>query len=285
MIEPAFTYYHLPDVTLHVASAGNEAGETILFLHGFPEYWYGWHKQLAFFAEHGYNVVAPDQRGYNRSSKPAAESDYTLDKLTGDIIRLISQMGKEKVVLVGHDWGGMVAWSLAMHYPHLLHKLVILNIPHPSVMRQHLRTNPRQMLRSWYAAFFQVPVLPEQLAMALDYKALDKSLTGTARPNTFSESDLAAYREAWQQQDALTSMMNWYRAFKHSMLDLDKDVKVPTLMLWGKKDVTLGAEMAEPSIAKCMHGELIFLENATHWLHHEEAGRVNEEILRFIKEG
>ncbi len=275
-------YYRLKDVTLHVASAGNANHQTLLFLHGFPEHWYGWQKQLSFFADHGFYAVAPDQRGYNLSSKPEAVEEYTLEKLMGDMLELIGQLGTENVVLVGHDWGGVVAWALAMHHPEVLHKLVILNIPHPAIMLHHLKTNPKQMLRSWYAGFFQVPVLPEKAAEALDFKLLTQAITGTAKPNTFSEADLVAYHEAWRQPGAITSMINWYRAFKYNQLDLQKGVAVPTLMFWGKKDVALGAEMAEPSIAKCSNGELIFLEDASHWLHHEEPDQVNQAILSFL---
>ncbi|AKD04033.1 alpha/beta hydrolase [Pontibacter korlensis] len=283
MKELEFKFYHLPDVSLHVATAGEAAGETIVMLHGFPEYWYGWHKQLSFFASHGYHVVAPDQRGYNLSSKPQAVEEYTLEKLAGDIIRLISQLGKEKVVLLGHDWGGIVGWVIGMYYPHLLQKLILLNIPHPAVMLNHLKTNPRQMLRSWYAALFQVPAVPEKAARLLDFRPLEKAMTGTAKPGTFSKEDMAAYKEAWQQQGALTSMINWYRAFKYTELSLNKNVEVPTLMIWGKKDTAPGAEMAEPSIARCPNGKLIFLDDATHWLHHEQPDRVNEEILAFLR--
>jgi pimeloyl-ACP methyl ester carboxylesterase len=282
MIEPELTYYHLPDVTLHVARAGDEAGETILFLHGFPEHWYGWQKQLSYFAGQGYHVVAPDQRGYNLSSKPEQEEDYTLEKLTGDIVGLIRKLGLEKVVLVGHDWGGVVAWVVAMQFPQLLRKLVILNMPHPAVMLNNLKQNPWQMLRSWYTAAFQVPVLPEMAAKALDYTILAQTMKSTANPGTFSEADMAAYQEAWQQPGALTSMLNWYRAFKHTQLDLHKAVEVPTLLIWGKKDFALGAEMAEPSIARCNAGKLVFLEEATHWLQHEQPDVVNEEIRIFL---
>ncbi len=253
-----------------------------MFLYGFPEYWYGWHKQLHYFAARGYHAMAPDQRGYNRSSKPEAIKDYTLEKLAGDMVELIRKLGSDKVVLVGHDWGGVVAWTVAMQFPHLLRKLVILNMPHPAVLLKNLSRNPRQMLRSWYTAAFQVPVLPELAASALDYSLLVRSMIGSAKPGTFSEADRAAYKEAWQQPGALSSMFKWYRAFKHTQLDLRKTVEVPTLLIWGKKDFALGAEMAEPSIARCTAGQLVFLEEATHWLQHEQPEVVNEKIRTFL---
>ena len=277
--------YRLPEVTLHVARAGEKTGETLLLLHGFPEYWFGWHKQLSFFAAQGYDVVAPDQRGYNLSSKPAQVAAYTLEKLTADIVYLIKQLGKEKVVLVGHDWGGVVAWAIAMHFPEMLHQLVILNMPHPAVLLKHLKSNPKQLLRSWYTAAFQLPVLPEWTLKALNYRLLKKAMTGTARPGTFTDEEIATYQAAWQQPGALTGMLHWYRAFKHTKLHLNLDVSVPTFMLWGKKDTALGAEMAAPSIARCVNGKLVFLEEATHWLHHEQPDIVNQEILNFIRRG
>ena len=279
------TFFQLSDASLHALTAGDKGGDVLIFLHGFPEYCYGWHKQLPYFAGKGYYVVAPDQRGYNLSSKPAGVKSYTPEKLTADIVELIGQLGKEKVVLVGHDWGGVVAWAIAMHHPYLLQKLVILNMPHPGVMQQHLRQNPRQMLRSWYAAAIQIPVLPEIALQALNYKLLAFALTSTAQPNTFTGENLAAYREAWRQPGALSGMLNWYRAFKYTGLNLKRNVEVPTLMLWGKKDAALGAEMAEPSIAKCTTGKLIFLKDATHWLHHEQPEQVNQEILAFLEAG
>ncbi|MBC5773669.1 alpha/beta hydrolase [Pontibacter sp. KCTC 32443] len=277
-------YFHLPDVTLHAATAGDKAGQVLVFLHGFPEYWYGWHKQLSFFASQGYHIVAPDQRGYNLSSKPKEVKDYMLEKLTADIIGLIQQLGREKVVLIGHDWGGVVAWAMGMHFPHLLDKLILLNIPHPDVMQHYLRHSPRQMLKSWYAAAFQVPVLPEVVLQALNYKLLAHAMTSTAHSSTFAKEDLAAYRQAWRKPGALTGMLNWYRAFKYSRLRLNQTVEVPTLLIWGEKDAVLDAHMARQSIGRCLNGKLVFLEEATHWLHHEQPEKVNLQILSFLKE-
>ncbi|QCR22217.1 alpha/beta fold hydrolase [Pontibacter sp. SGAir0037] len=276
------TYHTEAAIGLHVVEAGDSKNDTIIFLHGFPEHWYGWHKQLRFFAEKGYHVVVPDQRGYNLSSKPSDVQEYTLEKLTGDIVKLIAQLQKQQVILVGHDWGGAVAWAMGMHFPHLLQKLVILNMPHPAVMEENLQKNPSQMLKSWYTGFFQAPFLPEKTAEAFDFKFLVKSMTGTAREGAFTEEDLVAYKEAWQQPNAIEAMINWYRAYKYSSLFIDKEVETPTLLIWGKNDATLGQEMAEPSIGKCPNGKLEFLNNATHWLHHEEPARVNKLISVFL---
>ena len=270
-------------IRLHVAEAGDPKGEVILFLHGFPEFWYGWRKQLAFFAAHGYRVLAPDQRGYNLSSKPSGVKAYTLSQLTTDIADLIQQAIARKVYLVGHDWGGAVAWTVAQHYPNLLKKLVILNMPHLEVMQQELRTNPKQLLRSWYAGFFQLPVLPEAFSKAFNFKVLERSMCSTAKTGTFSEAEIEHYKSAWQQPQALTSMINWYRAYKYSELDTTRDVTVPTLLVWGRKDKFLSDSMAQPSIKKCLDGKLIFMDDATHWLHHEKPEEVNNFIFDFIR--
>jgi pimeloyl-ACP methyl ester carboxylesterase len=275
--------YDFGGVTLHVAEAGNPNGKVIIFLHGFPEFWYGWHKQLDYFTDKGYRVMAPDQRGYNGSSKPKGVKAYTIEKLTGDIIGLIQQATAEKVYLVGHDWGGAVAWALAQHHSHLLEKLIVLNMPHPEVMEENLKKNPKQMLRSWYAGFFQLPVLPEITSSASHYSVLKRSMKASAKEGTFSEEDMRHYKTAWQQKGALTAMINWYRAYKYSARDITREVTIPTLLLWGKQDTFLTYTMAEPSIDKCTNGKLIYLEDATHWLHHEKPDEVDSYIYNFIR--
>lgn len=270
-------------IRLHVAEAGEPEGEVLLFLHGFPEFWYGWRKQLLFFAAKGYRVIAPDQRGYNLSSKPSGVKAYTLARLTADIADLIQQVIARKVYLVGHDWGGAVAWAMAQHYPDLLEKLIILNMPHLDIMQQELRKNPRQLQKSWYIGFFQLPLLPEAVSSAFNYKMLERSMASTAKAGTFTDADIARYKTAWQQPQALTSMINWYRAYKYNTLETTLEVKVPTLLLWGRKDTFLSDTMAAPSIRKCRHGQLMFLDDATHWLHHEKPDEVNQYIYDFIK--
>lgn len=275
--------YAVNGVSLHVAEAGEQAGKVILFLHGFPEFWYGWRKQLTYFAGKGFRAVAPDQRGYNRSSKLAGVRAYTIEKLTGDIAALIRQLTHHKVYMAGHDWGGAVAWAMAMHYPELLEKLIILNMPHPQVMEEHLKHNPKQMLKSWYAGFFQLPLLPELVSSAFDFKLLEQSMRSSSKKGTFSEEDIVHYKVAWQQPQALSGMINWYRAYKYNKLNLAEDVTVPTLLIWGKKDTFLSHEMAQPSIARCKNGQLVFLDGATHWLHHEQPDEVNRLMDAFIQ--
>ncbi|MCC9135949.1 alpha/beta fold hydrolase [Pontibacter silvestris] len=276
--------YLVNGISLHVAESGKAEGDLILFLHGFPEFSYGWNKQLAYFSEKGFRAVAPDQRGYNLSSKPSGVESYTIKNLTDDIVALIRQLTDRKVYLVGHDWGGAVAWTLAMLHPQLLEKLIVLNMPHPAVMKENLKKNPKQMLMSWYTGFFQLPALPEFVSGAFDHEMLKKSMLSTANDNTFSEDDLAHYKEAWEQPEALTNMINWYRAYKLSEFDLNEDVSIPTLIIWGKKDKFLNQGMAAQSIIRCKDGRLLALEDATHWLHHEKPDLVNKAILYFVQQ-
>jgi pimeloyl-ACP methyl ester carboxylesterase len=275
--------YTVNNLALHVTTAGDASQPVILFLHGFPEIGLSWRRQLLFFAEQGFYAVAPDQRGYNRSSKPPGVKAYTLKHLTADIVALIRQLTPGQVYLAGHDWGGGVAWAMAQHYPELIQKLIILNMPHPVVLQQQLQNSSEQRLRSWYAGFFQVPFLPEWLSSAFNFKILESSVIKTALPNTFSRQTIALYKKAWQQPGALRAMINWYRAYKYDPFISKELITIPTLLVWGKKDKFLSSAMAQPSINQCREGRLEFIEEATHWLHHEYPGLVNKLILDFIQ--
>ena len=271
-------------VTLHVIRAGPENGPPVVLLHGFPEFWYGWRHQIPFLADAGYRVLVPDQRGYNLSEKPKAISDYRLDVLAADVIGLLDAEGWDQVALVGHDWGALVAWWVALKYPERLSRLVILNVPHPAVMRENLRRNLRQMFRSWYIFFLQIPWLPEALSRAGNWRLLRRTLRKSSRPGTFPDADVERYVEAWSRPGALRGMIHWYRALiqRRNRRPRDTRISVPTLMIWGVKDAFLGRELAEPSIALCKNGRLEFIEEATHWVQHEEADRVNALLHEFL---
>lgn len=280
-------FIHIGDVQLHVVTAGTDDGEPVFLLHGFPEFWYGWKHQIPFLAENGYRVVVPDQRGYNLSDKPKGVANYAVDILTQDVINLANTLGYEKIYLVGHDWGGVVAWWTATIFPDRLKKLVILNVPHPYVfLQQYRQGNIMQWLKSWYVGFFQVPFIPEALMSLGDYSLMEQAIRRSARRTTFTDEDIENYRRAWSQPHALTSMLNWYRAMSKSIensnIFKERRISVPTLMLWGENDVALGKELAQPSIELCDDGALIFYPNATHWVQHDEADNVNREIHNFI---
>jgi pimeloyl-ACP methyl ester carboxylesterase len=271
-------------VRLHAVSAGPQDGSVVLLLHGFPEFWYGWRRQIELLASAGFRVIAPDQRGYNLSSKPSGVASYALTELVSDVIAIADQLGQEKIFLAGHDWGAAVAWSATLLHPQRIAKLAVLNVPHPSVMRKFLSTRPRQLLRSWYMFFFQLPWLPEAFFSAFNFRIGSRALLRSSRSGTFSAEDLAQYRAAWSQPGALTGMINWYRAlFRARVKFPDKTVRVPTRILWGERDAFLLTEMARDSLRYCTNAELFTFANATHWLQHEEPARVSELLIDFFR--
>ena len=276
-------------VRLHVVEAGPEGGPLAVLLHGFPEFWYGWRKQIEPLAAAGFHVLVPDQRGYNLSDKPRPVSAYTLDKLALDIVGLIDESGMGKAHVVGHDWGGAVAWWLGIHHADRLERLALLNIPHPLVMRRTLLKSPRQMRKSSYIFFFQLPRVPERAFRWNGFTQAVKALRESSRPGTFTDADIALYREAWSQPGAVRSSIHWYRAARRFQGRLSGDlrgdhsrVRVPTLLLWGTQDRYLGREMAQPSIDLCDDGRLEFFEDASHWIQHEEPERVNGRLIEFF---
>jgi pimeloyl-ACP methyl ester carboxylesterase len=272
------------DVRLHAIAAGPKDGPVVVLLHGFPEFWYSWHRQIEPLAAAGFRVIVPDQRGYNLSSKPVGVSSYAMPELVSDVIAIADQLGKKKIFLAGHDWGAAVAWSTALLHPQRIAGLAVLNVPHPSVMRRFLSTRPRQFLRSWYMFFFQLPRLPEALFSAFNFRAGSRSLLRSSRPGTFSAGDLDQYRAAWSQPGALTAMINWYRAlFRTRIKFQNKTVRVPTRILWGERDDFLLTEMAHESLRYCTSAELFTFANATHWLQHEEPARVSKLLIDFFR--
>ena len=272
-------------VRLHVVEAGPADGDPVLFLHGFPEFWYGWHRQIPAFARAGYRVIVPDQRGYHRSEKPPDVDAYRLPELVEDAHGLIDATGREAINVVGHDWGAAVAWELAARHPDRVRRLGILNVPHPRVMHETVWSDLRQAARSWYALFFQLPVLPEQLLGAGNARGLSQLMRRSSRPNTFSGDDLAIYRHAWQQPGAIRGMLHWYRAAlrNHALRTVPADpIEPPTLIIWGRKDVALLPEMAQKSANRCRDGRLVMIDDATHWVQHDAAERVNTLLLDFL---
>jgi pimeloyl-ACP methyl ester carboxylesterase len=272
------------NIGLHAILAGPPDGPVVVLLHGFPEFWYSWHRLIQPLAAAGFRVIVPDQRGYNLSSKPPDVASYALTELVSDVIAIADQLGEDKIFLAGHDWGAAVAWSTALRYPRRVAKLAVINVPHPSVMRKFLSTRIRQISRSWYMFFFQLPGLPETLLSAFNFSLLERSLLRSSRVGTFSPEDLGQYRVAWSQPGAFVAMINWYRAlFRFPSKFADPTVHVPTRILWGERDAFLLSEMAQQSLRYCDNAELFTFARATHWLQHEEPARVSELLIDFFR--
>jgi len=278
------SYIETNGIRLHVVQAGPQSGTPVVLLHGFPEFWYGWRLQIPALVEAGCRVIIPDQRGYNLSDKPEGVKTFSMDELVKDVIGLIDALGYEKVNLVGHDWGAAVAWVVANQHPERLHRMGILNVPHPEVMKRFLKRDLEQLRRSWYILFFQLPWLPEALMRAQDWSAMIRALRDSGKTHTFTDEDIDKYKEAWSQPGALTAMLNWYRAAaRYQMPDMkDALIRVPTLMMWGMKDVALSHRLARPSMDYCEEGNLILFPEATHWVQLDEADSVNHYLADFL---
>ncbi len=270
-------------VELHAMAAGPEDGPLVLLLHGFPEFWWGWRRQIGPLAAAGLRVVAPDLRGYNLSDRPRGASAYRLSEVSADVLAIADALGRDRVSLVGHDWGAIIAWNLAATEAARLDRVAILNGPHPATLRPHLMANPFQALRLSYFAAFQLPALPEALLRTRNFEALARAMRVTAQPRSFTPTDLDHYRAAWSQPGALTAMLNWYRAaLRHPMRVPRGRITVPVRVIWGDQDAALDPDLAEAAASLCEEAEVFHLPHATHWLQHDEPDAVNRLLLEFL---
>ena len=272
-------------IGLSVLEAGPAEGPPTILLHGFPEDALSWRTQIDRLAGAGLRILAPDQRGYGASDRLKEIRAYTLDRLSADILALADGFGVRRFHLVGHDWGGVVAWWLATHEPERIERLVILNAPHPGAMGAYLRRSPLQMLRSSYILTFQPPGLPEATLGAAGFSILKRVLDRSSRPGAFSRAEMARLAAAWGAPGAMTAMLNWYRALRFAPILRDMPrVQAPTLILWGSRDAFLQPGLAAAAAAMCGRARLIRLEEAGHWLQHEEPERVATLIRDFLAE-
>jgi pimeloyl-ACP methyl ester carboxylesterase len=277
-------------VRLHYVEAGaDEAGRRplVVLLHGFPEFWYSWRQQIAALAAAGYRVIAPDLRGYNQSDKPRGVASYRLKLLIEDVVGLIRQAGQTRARIVGHDWGGGIAWWLAIQRPDVVEQLAILNAPHPAAFFRELR-RPGQLLRSWYMFFFQLPWLPEMMLRAGDFAGLARTLRKEpVRPGTFSAEDIRLYKEALRQPGALTAGINYYRAALRDFGEISEQlgvVSAPTLLIWGLRDRYLGPRLLE-GLEPWVPGLRIERLDASHWVQNDAPEEVNRLLVEFFGGG
>jgi pimeloyl-ACP methyl ester carboxylesterase len=287
LLEPGWksTQVVLNGLSLHVVEAGPADGPLLILLHGFPEFWWAWRHQITPFADAGYHVVVPDQRGYNSSDAPQDSSAYRLNMLVDDVIALADYYGAETFCLAGHDWGGIVAWGVGASHAHRLTRLIIMDAPHPDLWVKDVLLHPSQAIRSTYVAFFQLPWLPEAVLGALDFVALSTMMASTAKPATFKPADLERYVAAWGHEGSLTGMLNYYRALRErTKSDSPARILCPTLVLWGEKDSFLEHYVALAALEQCDNGRLSIIQGATHWLHLEEPAKVNAAIMDFLRQ-
>lgn len=269
-------------LAFHALALGPVDGPLLLLLHGFPECADGWRKAMAPLAALGHRVVAPDQRGYGASDKPGGTAAYRVDRLAADVVAIAAALGHERFALVGHDWGGIVAWRVASDFGDRVDRLVIINAPNLDIARDHALRHPSQLLKSGYVAFFQMPWVPELALSSMNYALLAEALQRSSRPGTFSDDDIAIYRQAWSKPGALTAMLAWYRALPSTPSRPPRRIAVRTLILWGDRDSALDRSLAEDSLGLCDAGTVRHFPDATHWLQHERPAEVHDSITAFL---
>lgn len=250
--------------TLHVRHGGPTDAAPVLLLHGFPETGFGWRHQVGPLRDAGYRVLVPDQRGYGRSDRPRGVSHYVVDRMVDDAIAVLDALGEGRAAhVVGHDWGGAVAWQLARTRPEAVRSLTVCNCPPADVLLRAPLFDPVQLLRSWYILFFQLPWLPERLlhrgaGLRLLQDALD------------DKDEAAVYREAWSDPDAWRAALDWYRAAMRRRARRPGPAHAPTLLLWGSGDEALGDSLAGPALGAARDGRLLRIAEADgrrvgHW--------------------
>lgn len=271
-------------LNLHAVVAGPVDGPLAVLLHGFPECWYSWRHQIPPLVEVGYRVVVPDQRGYNLSEKPAGVKSYRLDQLTADVRELIRAFGRQRAVVVGHDWGGAVAWRLAMDAPDVVDKLVVMNAPHPVAFAREIGTGWSQRLKSWYMLFFQLPWLPETLLTLAPMAAARLFFRRTAvRTRAFSDADLEVMAAALAQPGAMGAMIHWYRAaFRYPPSRRTQVIETPTLLIWAEDDVALGKPLTYGLEKWVPNLTTHYVPHCGHWVQNEAPDEVNRHVLGFV---
>jgi pimeloyl-ACP methyl ester carboxylesterase len=287
-----FERYRLQSgLNMRIARAGEPGRPLIVMLHGFPECWYSWRHQLRALSD-TFECVAPEMRGYGETDAPVGVANYTLDKLVADVADLIHALGRERAAIIGHDWGGAVAWAVALQRSELLERLVVMNCPHLKRFGEELRRNPRQMLRSWYMLFFQIPRLPEVLFRARNFAALDRAMrSSSAHPEAFTDADLRYFHDAFRNPYSIAAAINYYRAnFRQNLLArsgaqawLERKIAVPTLVIWGEQDFVLGKELTynmEPLFSGQF--EIRYIVDSNHWVQQERPDLVNQYLREFL---
>lgn len=276
-------------ITFEVDMAGDpESKKLALLLHGFPESKFSWRYQMPLLADQGYRVWAPNQRGYGHTTRPKGVQNYTIDHLVSDAGKLMAASGCEEVLLVGHDWGGAVAWAFALNPPRPIDRLVIMNLPHPTIFGRSLRTR-KQFMRSWYTMFFQIPGLPEKLLSLRDAEPIGRAFTEMAIDKSRFPTEVTdVYRRNALLPGALTGMVNWYRGARKTppewreVFQNPPVLETPTLMIWGEEDTALGIETTYGTEKLVRDFTLRYLPQVSHWVQQEAPEVVNRMLEAWL---
>ncbi len=270
------------DIQMHAVVEGSEDAPLVVMLDGFPEFWYSWRYQIKALAAAGYRVVAVDQRGYNLTDKREPYDPFTL---ASDVAGLIRTLGYGQATIVGHDWGGAIAWVLGARHPDMIEKLIVCNAPHPSAMVTAWKSlYLRQILRSWYMLAFQIPKLPERLMRVNDYGLLARKLKKDTK-GTLNEEELSYFKQAWSRPGTLSGGVNWYRALFRSWMRGHLEglaVHRPALLIWGEGDAFLTERTAEWTRHYVPNLTLKYVRDASHWVQQDSPETVNRYMLDFL---
>lgn len=282
----AIRFVETSGLTFEVAEAG-EGDHLALMLHGFPELHFSWRHQMPLLAAKGYRVWAPNIRGYGATDRPSEVRDYALDHLTQDVADLIDASGAKKVTLFAHDWGAIIAWAFAITKLRPLTRLVIMNVPHPVPARREMK-KWRQMRKSWYIFFFQLPWLPEKWLGSDGGNMVGNLIAKTAcHPARFGPDERAIYSEASQRPGAVHAMVNYYRALLRyrDTIDMgDFRVDVPTLMVWGEEDVAINIHCLDGTEKWVSDLTLKRLPGVSHWVQQDAPDEVNAILEDWLPE-
>jgi len=274
-------------VTLNYEAMGDTANPPVILLHGFPEFWYSWRYQMPALADAGFYAIAPDQRGYNRSSK---QGPFTTKRLVQDVAQFQDALGIKKCTIVGHDWGGAVAWTFAAACPERVERLVVMNGPHPRAYMDACRKGYKQIIKSWYFFFFQLPLIPEWTLRANNFMALHSMFRKLVPPQYMSDADIAHYVDAWGQPGAMTATINWYRGLPQQMFrrrtggaaSLPK-IKAPTCVIWGLDDHALDPSCND-TLDRYVENLVVHnLPGASHSVQMYDPPAVNALLIPFLK--
>lgn len=284
-------FVNVKGIRMHYVTMGN--GPLLLFLHGFPEFWNSWRHQISFFSKN-FTVVAPDMRGYGETDRPKEIGHYRIEILVNDIAELISSIGQKSAsAIVGHDWGGIVAWAATMMAPSITEKLVVINSPHPGIVQRNAFRNYAQMQKSWYMFFFLLQDAPESVLSQNNFAILkDMFRISTKRKDKFTSNDLESYVSSWNKKGGLTGGLNYYRANLNAEFwgNLSESipfpkVEIPTLQIWAEDDIFLGKELTEGTKDFVdAPFSLKTIPNCGHWVQQEAPEEVNRFISEFLYE-
>jgi len=276
-------FAELQGLRMHFVTCGEAGNEPVLLLHGFPEFWYSWRFQMPALAAEGYFAIAPDQRGYNLTEK---RPPYDIETLVNDLVHLLDYLGIARCHVVGHDWGGVTAWSLASYHPERVKSLCIMNAPHPNAYLDAVKSFSSQLFKSWYIYMFQIPRLPEWVLSRKDYKAI-RNIFSVVPEEYMSAEDVEHYVTAISRPGALEAAIGWYREIpkqtrKHGGSLPNPQIDAPTLVIWGENDPALDVACNATLERYVPQLKIVYLPEASHWVQLDHPEIVTENLLDFL---